>query len=296
MSNDTDELIVETPETPVETEVETAAAPAEKPPVRVAPEDGIKKLQDQLASETAARQAAEARAHEAATAEAAARAQTQAGQLDLVKSAISRMGEAQDALETSYAEAMAAQDWKGAARAQRQMADNAAKLQQLETAKTNLETAPKPVPRAPADPVEAFASRLTPQSAAWVRSHPEFVREPLKHKQMIAAHELAVARGLTADTPEYFASVEKTLDIMPAKAPVVAPPATDDPPESAAAKPAEVAPPAAPVRNGSAGRASTIRLTAQEAEMARLTYPDSPDPLKEYALAKQALVKEGKLS
>jgi hypothetical protein len=179
----------------------------------VSPEEGLEKLKQQLADEKAGRLAAEQRANDASRAEVAARTEVQKTELDLVKSAIERLTESNDTLEAQYAEALAAGDFKAAAKVNRQMTDNAGKLTFLETNKTRLESAPKPVPRAPADPVERFAADLSPASASWVRAHPEFVRDQHKNRQMIAAHELALARGLKADSPEYFASVEKTLDI-----------------------------------------------------------------------------------
>lgn len=262
----------------------------------ITPDEGLEKLKQQLADEKAGRQAAEQRANEASRGEAAARGEVQTSQLDLVKGAIERLTESSDTLEGQHADAMAAGDWKAAAKLQRQMGDNSAKLIQLEAGKKALESAPKPTPRAPVDPVEQFVGQLSPASATWVRAHPEFVRDSHKNRQMIAAHELALARGLKADTPEYFASVEKTLDIAaPAAAKV-------DPAEDASADAAQAtggrttAPAAAPVSrsaNGANGkRPRTMTLTAAEQETATMNKMS----FEEYARQKEALIKEGKLS
>jgi hypothetical protein len=260
----------------------------------VTPDEGLEKLKKQLEEERAGRLAAEQRANDASRAEVAARTEVQTSQLDLVKGAIERLTESNDSLEGAYADALAAQDWKAAAKTQRQMADNAAKLTQLEAGKKALESAPKPVPRAPADPVEQFASALSPASATWVRAHPEFVRDPHKNRQMIAAHEIALARGLKADSPEYFASVEKTLDVAP---PVVTKtdPAPDATADAAQAVGGRAAPAAAPVSrsNGAHGnRPNVVKLTPQEVEMAGIMGMT----VEEYARNKVALKKEGKLS
>jgi hypothetical protein len=260
----------------------------------VSPEEGLEKLKQQLADEKAGRLAAEQRANDASRAEATARGEVQTSQLDLVKGAIERLTESSDTLEGQYADAMAAQDFKAAAKLQRQMGDNSAKLIQLEAGKKALESAPKPVPRAPADPVEQFAGSLSPASATWVRAHPEFVRDSHKNRQMIAAHELALARGIKVDTPEYFASVEKTLDLS---APAVA--KTDTDPDASAdaaqAVGGRAAPAAAPVSrsNGAHGnRPGVVKLTPQEVEMAGIMNMS----VEEYARNKVALKKEGKLS
>jgi hypothetical protein len=271
------------------------AKPAEKQ--ALTPDEGVEKLRQELADEKAARQAADRRADEATRAEVQARTETQTSQLDLVKGALERVTESNKTLKGRYAEALASQDWSAAADIQLEMSENAAKLIQLEAGKKALENAPKPTPRAPSDPVEQFASSLSPASAAWVRAHPEFVRDQHKNRQMIAAHELALARGHKADTPEYFASVEKTLDIT---APVIktADVSVDDPAATAAQATGgrAAAPAAAPVsrsNNGANGsRPNTVKLTPQEVEIAEMMGM-SPE---EYARNKVALRKEGKLS
>lgn len=260
----------------------------------VSPEEGLEKLKKQLEDEKAGRLAAEQRANDASRGEAAARGEVQTSQLDLVKGAIERLTESSDTLEGQYADAMAAQDWKAAAKAQRQMSDNSAKLTQLEAGKKALEAAPKPVPRAPVDPVEQFVGQLSPASATWVRAHPEFVRDPHKNRQMIAAHELALSFGNKADTPEYFASVEQTLKIA---APLVAKvdPSPDASADAAQAVGGRAAPAAAPVSrsNGAHGnRPNVVKLTSQEVEMAGIMGMT----VEEYARNKVALKKEGKLS
>lgn len=265
------------------------------------PEVGVDKLKKQLEEEKAARIAAESRAREAANGEATARGETQKTQLDLIKGAIEQTTQQLDVLETQYADAMTAQDFKAAGKVQREMSTRAAKLAQLEAGKTHLENAPKPAPRAPVDPVEAFVAQLSAPSAAWVRAHPEFVTDPQKNRQMIAAHELAIARGNKADTDSYFKSIEKTLDMGPvAQLPAhVDDPESDPRADAAQAIGGRQAPAAAPVSrsgNGAGGRPNVVKLSAEEVEMAKNMFPESKDPTLEYARNKAALRKEGKLS
>jgi hypothetical protein len=172
------------------------------------------------------------------------------------------------------------------------MSANSAKLLQLENGKAALEKAPKPQLRAPVDPVEQFVSRLTPQSASWVRAHPEFVRDAAKNRKMLAAHEMAMADGLQADTPAYFAAIEDTLKIRAAD-PVVE--HTDDPTSEAAAPVRRPPPAAAPVtRAGTSNgkRANVVTLTPAEVEIAEMMKMTP----QEYAVQKSALIKEGKLN
>lgn len=286
-----------TDETPaVVVEPEIAATAAEKPVVT--PEEGLEKLKKQLENERNARIAAEQMAREAAQAEVKARSEVQSSQLDQIKGAIEQITQQTDILEQQYEAALAAQDFKGAAKIQRSMSTNAARLAQLEAGKTQLENAPKPVPRAPVDPVEAFCANLSPASAAWVRAHPEFARDKHKYEQMVAAHQLAVARGYKPDTEGYFKSVEKTLDLT-TPSPTVAPHADDPEPTTDAAARAtggrNSAPPSAPVSrsgNGTGSRSNVVRLTPDEVEMAE----NMGMTVEEYARHKVALKREGKLS
>ena len=226
----------------------------------------------------------------ASAAEVKARTEVQTTQLDLVKNAIDRINEQKAALKAQYAAAAASGDWDAAADAQSQMADAAAQLTQLEAGRKQMEKAPKPQPIVVEDPVERLASGLSPQSAAWVRSHPEMVRDPVKNRKMIRAAEDAVDDGIAPDSPEYFAYVEKRLGLRTDAT-------ADDSALSQAAAPRSqrTAPAAAPVSrsgNGAAPRSNVVTLTAEEREMASIMGMSD----KEYAQNKVALKREGKLN
>jgi hypothetical protein len=191
-------------------------APKQPEKAVLSTEDGLAKLKKQLDDSEAARLNAERQAREAAEGERQARTEKQASDIDVVASAISNLTQANDALEAKYAETLAASDFAGAAKVQREMASNAAKLLHFENAKANLERAPKPVTRAPVDQVEEYVGRIPasfPRSREWIRAHPEWVRDDHKNQQMLAAHNLALARGFKVDSNEYFGDIEKTLAI-----------------------------------------------------------------------------------
>jgi hypothetical protein len=264
-----------------------AAATDETPPRKVlTPEVGIEKVQKQLDEERARRIAAENHAADLANAEAEARTKVQQSDLDLVKGAIDRVKQSDDALEKQYAEAFAAQDGVALAKIQRQMATNAAQLAQLEAGKNALEKAPKPAPRAAADPVEAYVARIGPQyprSQAWVRAHPEYATDKRKEQRMLAAHNLAVASDLAPDSDEYFKSIEKSLGIETTAQTSVVDADTGADPMADAAQPAAAAPArrangsttppaAAPVtRTGGSTRKGTITLTPAQVEAAEIS-------------------------
>lgn len=287
---------------PITIETEDAPAAEVVKPI-VTPEAGIEKLKEQLKASETARLDAEAREREAAQAEASARGEVQKSQLDLVNGAIERATQLGDQLEAQYATSAAAGDWATAAKVQRAMSDNSAELQTLKNGKVQMEKAPKPQPRAAVDKVEEFASRCTPRSATWVRAHPEFVRDSKKNAQMIAAHQLAISMDYAADSDDYFRSIEETLRITPRPE---AKPANGhdaevviDPMEGTAATPvtARRAPAAAPVtRSGGAARTQNMKLTPEQVEIARASFPDSKTPLEDYARELIELRKEKRLS
>lgn len=279
----------EIPEDDLEVQIEEEQQVDDQLPPVVPPEDGIADLKRQLDEERARRADAERRAAEAAQQAHAARLDKEDTDIQLVSNAIDTLDRETDILKANYAHAMQTGDFRRAAEIQEEMSDNSAKLLQLRNGLEAMKAKPKAPPpqAAPANPVEAFASRLTPRSADWVRAHPEFVTDPSKNRKMIAAHELAVADGLTPDTDAYFTAIEETLRIKP-QAKVVEEEAT-----SSAAKVVsrrDAAPAAAPVSRGTSSR-NVVRLTAAEREMAEMMGMKPED----YAKNKLALQKEGKL-
>jgi hypothetical protein len=251
------------------------------------PEEGLEKLKKQLEEEKIGRANAEQHAREASEAELRAKTEVHGTQLDLLTSAIASRTQSNVELKQKFADALAAQDFNAAAEANSEMNANLAEIQSFKNAKQQLEKAPKPIVRAPADRVDEFVSKLSPQSASWVRAHPEFVRDTQKNRQMLAAHEIALARGYAADSDEYFHSIEKTLDIGQVEIEI------DDPMKDAA-RPRKPAPAAAPVSrsgNGNGSRANVVTLSPQEVEAAGMMKM-TPE---EYARNKVALKREGRL-
>jgi hypothetical protein len=189
-------------------------------------------------------------------------------------------------MKAAYSQALSAGDYDAAAEINDRIADMAAKILDLENGKAAMEAQAQqpqqPQQQQPGDSVEAFASRLTPRSASWVRSHPEYVRNPRLNQKMIAAHNMTVADGHAADSEDYFANVEGLLGVR--KAPVA-----EEPLSSASRR--STPPPAAPVSRETRG-GNVVRLTSEEREMADMMKM-TPE---EYAKNKVALKKEGRLN
>ena len=109
---------------------------------------------------------------------------------------------------------------------------------------------------------------------------------------MVAAHNLALARGKTVESDEYFATIERILDLnAPAEAPAEAAAAIDTAPQQATGGRAS-APAAAPVSRGTTSNGSkprTMTLTREMREMAHAMGMTDQD----YAKYRQQLIDEG---
>jgi len=182
---DTDLTIEEVPDKKIE-------APVKKETVSA--EEGIKKLQSQLQKETQARINAEYR--EKQHADKANQLETEVGksQLTTIDNAIEFAKVERGNLKKAYAAALAAGDFDGASEISEKQSDIAAKLLNLENGKVALAERPRTVQPIASDPVEAFAKNLQAPAAAWIRQHPDYVTDTDLHKEMVAAHNLAVAR------------------------------------------------------------------------------------------------------
>lgn len=298
-----------TPADPVAAKPEAGTEP-EKPTTQPA-DAGIETLKRQVAAAEAARRQAEAVAQQK-TEEANAAQRTaidsQVGQITEAINAAERDGEiAEAALKKAYEDG----DFDQVAKLQRivvRIENRIAALDNLKTQVTAQQTNSRPVVTegrvpdpVPADPVEAFASRLSPASAAWVRQHPETVTDQAVNAEMLAAHHRAIRAGIAADSPEYFAFVEERLGFrQPVQQQQQQQPAAQpqQPTQQVPARQAQ-APrvPAAPVSREAPPATATrpngvvIRLSQAERQMAR----DLGMSELDYAKEKAALMREGQL-
>jgi hypothetical protein len=234
-------------------------------------DEGIEGLKRQLEAEKARREAAERQAREAASAVHKAKAEVDDTNLQLLTNAIETVKSHSAQLKAAIVAAVQRGDHERAEDLRIEQAANAAKLLQLENGRQAMAERPKAAPPA-SDPVEALASQLTPRSAAWVRAHPECATDPRMYRKMVRAHEDAIDDGLSADTDEYFASVERRLGIAKRAEPEI----EDEDGTELAAKPVSrrSSPAAAPVSRSApssdGSKPRVIRLSAEEREMARL--------------------------
>ena len=274
MSEEKEEVIVETP--------------VEEAPKELSIDEGIDDLKKRLEAAEARAKAADAARHAAEMEAYNARGAQQETNLHLVSNAIDTLRQSNEIAKANYTAAMSVGDYNAATGYQEEMATYAAKLLQLEQGKQALENTPPPAApqQRSADPVEAFASLLSPRSADWVRRNPQYVTDPRLNQKMIAAHNMAVADGHAADTDEYFAAVESMLQVKRStEAPLSAAS------EGTSRRSSSAPPPAAPVNRETRGSSRVVHLTAEQREMAEMMKM-TPE---EYAKNMVALKKEGRM-
>jgi hypothetical protein len=298
MSDDKNEIELELENNEAQEDSEIKVEAAEESPVSkkgVSLDDGVEELRAQLTKERTARLEAEKMAREASHREVQARGEVDDTNMQLLNGAISDVKRENTWYKSAIRDALASGEYDKAAEYNEAMATNVAKLMRLEEGKASFETRPKIEPMArSSDPVEAFASQLSPRSADWIRNNPEFVTDPRLNRKMMAAHEMALADGLQADSSDYFSYIEDTLKISKNRPDPVF--HKDESALSSASNATQrrSAPPAAPVSRTSSptspGR-PIVRLNSAEREMAQMMGMTD----QEYAKNKLLLIKEGKL-
>lgn len=251
----------------------------------VSAEEGIDKLKAQLAESERQRVAAETRASSAEARVEQAQDTVAGSELAIIEGGITQLTTNKEILKANYATAMSEGNFALASEINAEMAKNAAQLLNLENGKIAIETRPKREERRTAiqsnDPVEILASQLAPPSAAWIRAHPEYARDPDKNADMMSAHYAALAKRLAPNSAEYFAFVEKHLGLGHSDQrrennngegdEEVAERIVSRASEGTQRRQGDEPPPAAPGRNGGGGGNKTVRLTAAEAEAAKIS-------------------------
>jgi len=278
---------------PQEEEIQIVEAPEEpkieeKPQLTV--EDGINELKFKLEEERKAREAAERRAKEAMEQASVYKNDAADSNMKMIDSAIDTIKRNQEILKQNLRDAVAAGDADAQADIFMSIQKTQLDYDKLLYGKQQYEAT---VRAAPADPVEAMASNLTPRSAEWVRAHPEYARDQVLTRRMVRAHEDALDEGIRPDTDEYFDYVESRLKIR--QAPVQQQEAALSEASTSTSGRRAAAPPAAPVSRsgtGTGSRPNVVTLTRAEQEAAR----DMGMTPKEYAENKMALVRAGKLA
>lgn len=212
---------------------------------------------------------------------------------DAVKASIAVQESAVSAAEEAYARNAEAGDHAAAAKAQRQMAEAAAKLVNLQSQSEYLETnKEKLIPAAPVQRREAavqqptgdrysqfISGRIEASEREWLDAHPKFMEDPRYRAEVFAASTLSTARGNARGTQAYIREMNKILGEDAQE------PTRETPRQQDRSLSSDLAPQrrAAPGQQPAGG--TEKRLSAEEAEVADGFYgnPNSDDYIPEQA-------------
>lgn len=275
----TAEPVVVKPDKPVDPDMETL-------------QQKLAAAEEKALQETTARVAAEQRAQSA---------ETKSGQsvnsvLEARKAEAASLRSAhQTAFEQAQAKMISSLElgqYAEVAKAQADMNTAQLNLDKVDTHKRNLdqfEAQQAAQARQPQQP------QISARTKSWIDAHPEFNTDPVFQAECVAAHNVAVARGIKPDTDDYFRFVEQRAGV----------PATEDEPIIVHRRdPVTNAAPVSrstPQNNGRPQNDSRVQLTPADREMAEMVNRDEidagkmtkEDAWKKYAARKLQLQREG---
>lgn len=234
-----------------------------------------------------------------------------------------------ESLAALSADAMEKGDYLKAKTYDAQATKVGARIVSLETGKSTIEQQRVANPRqqqqqqpqtSPAEEQEKFLANVAPESAAWIRAHPQFFTDPgFRDRVMASAGYVERFKGLTPSNPEYFRQIEQDVGLSQSQRQqenqghVQQQPHVETPISTAgvvrsrespkpAAPPVAAAPsrPSIPDARTQNGPPTTIVLTKEQREIAHIMHPKrlptDPDPETVYARNLYALQKEGQIT
>jgi len=240
-------------------------------------------LQQQLEANRRALEEARYREQYAAKMAQEAMKEKAESQYHLVNNARDRVKADQDMLKGMMSQAYQDQDFDRVAEIQHAMNKNEFTLMELERGAEAMKNQPiqqvaPPRQASMDDMVENIAMQVeqnnSPRSAQWLRMNKQYLKDQRTINKMERAHYDALDDGIRPETDEYFAYVENRLGINRNRQQVEDD--GDDNPMSSAATATQkrTPPPAAPVSrsgNGTGTRSNSVRLTAEQREIAAMS-------------------------
>lgn len=239
-------------------------------------------------------------------------------ELNLIESRIASAKGELEALEEAYTRAAEAGEFKEIAKLQTKMAKVAAALDRHEALKADLEANPRTpttegaitAPQTVSNPQEQHLAGYAPAAQSWLRQHldclpPQVGGNAEKHNKMMQGHYAALAKGYAANSDIYFKEIESHINPTASTqepAAQVTSKAADT--VAAGTEPRRAAPaPAAPVSrdapsaSGQTQNRTTVRLSKEQQEMAKLSFPHlkESEAYGQYARNLLELQEEGKI-
>jgi hypothetical protein len=288
-------------------------------------EDARKAAEATAASERAMREQAQREAQQAQHAAQELEQRANNSELAILENGIAAANREIEALEGEYTRAAEAGEFAKMGTIQTKLSRAAARLDRFENEKATFEASGRRTPTAEgrveappvvqSNPVEQYLSQFTPAAQSWLRQHPECYPPNIggdvtKNSKMMAGHWDAVGKSVALNSPEYFRIIEEHITGVPAVAPAALPTQQSGITSKAAEVQTAEAPrapkhiqPAAPVTrdppasNGQPRSSREVRLTKEQQEMAKVSFPHLPEQqaFGQYARNLIELEAEGKI-
>jgi len=279
MSDDI-ELLIDDP-TDDTVRVEKPAAKAEEKPEAKQPErgsdvdEGILTLKQQLARSQQRERQLEQQAAQATQKAQAAEAYAGNTQYQAITNALTQNQERMALLKSELKAAHSIGDSDRIADLTEAMTDTKANIRDLERGKEYIEQRTRQPERReqPRTPEPEEDDGLSPAARSWIAKNPEVQTDPKANARMMAGHWSALAAGLEADTPEYFAHIDKAMGKADAR------------PAEREREPQEerpVARYAAPVERDTGPRKVQFRMTPEMKEAAEMAGMSHEEYAKQY--------------
>lgn len=280
-----DELLIDDPtvDTPVKVDAPAGKAEERKPDAKTPDVDqGIAALRNQLKQATQRAEANEQALRRAAVEVDQARAYAGNTQFQAISGALEQRKERLASLKEELKNATAVGDGDRVADLTEAMADVKIDMRQLEEGKRHLEARlqqqPERQPERQSQRQQAADADdgLSAEAREWISRHPESVTDPKANARMMAGHWSALGQGIEADTPEYFAHLDKVYGgkaAEPERGRVADEPTAPERPQARYA--------AAPERD-SGPRKVQLRITPEMREAAAMADMSIEEYAKEY--------------
>lgn len=234
-------------------------------------------------------------------------------ELTMIESNIAAAQRELEAQQDAFTRAAEAGEFVKMGTIQTKIAKAAAALDRLEDAKSAIESRPAPVAQPATDPqpvnnTEKFLSGFSPNAQNWLRQHmdclpPAYGGDAAKNNKMMQGHYAAMSQNLAEGSSDYFRVIEEHIGTrQPVAAPAASAAAVVTPAAPAAPAP-KAAPVAAPVSREApsatpqARNVREVRLTRDQQEMAKVSFPhvDEKTAFGMYARNLIELEAEGKI-
>ena len=226
-----------------------------------------------------ARSEAEKHAKEAQAAANKAATETGEHRISLVSNALDNLKREQDIIKANIKELMVVGDYDRAVELQEAFQLNISKMVQLQNGLDEMKREPVrrvEQPQNDGPTVDDLIQRVTPRSAQWLERNRSHIQDSRTIRIMARAHEDAIDHGIIPESDAYFGFLENRLGLNKAQTRQEPRYEEHEPVMSAASAPTQrrSAPAAAPVSRsgtGGSGNPRTIRLTAEQAEAAKIS-------------------------